>query len=146
MPNKNTLRRRRRRQQDGKLWLFSPVTTLGWRATRWIHPDEGERKVAIGQLRHVLDPSGKLIGYQMAEGMPRDENMPSRRAPVSLSVHDMELIAGQTFPKGKSKTAGLPEDLRISRVHPLSGRALPPEDDVERAVAKLGAYAETRLR
>ena len=79
--------------------------------------------------------------YQIRANVQSDRELPSIRSSCSITVSVVLLIAGQAFRQGKSRTAGMSEEQRISRRwiegKKADGRTLPPEDAVERATEKL---------
>lgn len=121
--------------------LFDGNTALGWRVTRRISQIDGERMVSTGHARHVNDTNGQHIGYQMQQPAPvKNGEVSAKPTPAVLTVHEMDLIAGRAFARGRSRTARMNEVQRLTRVHPLTRKLLPPEDEIERAEAKLRAF------
>ena len=121
--------------------LWSSETDYGWRVVRQISFVEGEGKVARGEWRRVADTFGNHIGYQALANFKSDEELPSGASSTSINVWECLLNAGLG---GRSRTAGLSEDERISRKTRF-GKPLPPEDDVERAQAKVTEFGNGRL-
>ena len=145
--------RPKRRSPASKRWrencflLFDGNTALGWRVTRRISQDDGERMIETGHARHVNDCNGQHIGYQMQQPAPvKNGEVSARATPAVLSSREMDLIAGRAFQNGKSRTERLSEVQRITRVHPFTHKLLPPEDEVERAAAKLKAFTPRHLQ
>lgn len=113
---------------------------------RRISKADGERMIETGHARHVNDCNGEHIGYQMQQPAPVKNGVPAKPTPALLSAREMDLIAGRAFAHGGSRTSKMSEVQRLTRVHPLSRRVLPPEDEVERAVAKLHALTPRHLQ
>lgn len=139
-------RRPRRRSRNDDFLLFDRNTTLGWRVTRRIGYEQGEKLWATGHARRVNDCNGQHIGYQLIQQDKQSDGLPSLLGPVMLTAREMDLIAGTNFKYGKSRTARMSEAERITRLHPLTRRMLPPEDPVERAQAKLKAFVPRHLQ
>lgn len=134
-------RRNDRRYASGSVPLYDGDTTLGWRVTRAIPVERGERMVAQGVARAVVDEFGRMLGYQWAK--PRETVAPeSAPSPVSLTARAMQANAGAM---GESRTATMGERRKTERVHPRSGRRLPPEDYVERARNKVREWKRVPL-
>jgi hypothetical protein len=114
--------------------LYPADVTLGWRVIRRVSQARGERKLALGEWREVHDEYGNLQGYQVLATFKTDLDLPSGASSTSITVSECELNAGL---RGKSRTYGLDEDERLSRRNQQTGKALPPEDAIERARAKV---------
>lgn len=128
--------------------LWSPETDQGWRVVRQVSFAEGENKCARGEWRPVEDGHGNRLGYQVLANRISDESLVSGASSISISVKEVELNAGAAaFKRSKSQTAGMPEEQRIARRHPKSGKPLPPEDEIERATEKVKAwpYPQSRI-
>ena len=86
------------------------------------------------------DQFGRFEGYNLVEAPPRtDESLPSLLSTASISSREVLANAGVL---GRSRTAGLREDERLTRRHPVTGHRLPAEDFVERAQAKVKLWTE----
>jgi hypothetical protein len=127
-------------------YLYPADTTLGWRVIRRVTAAQGVAKLAAGQWREVFDEYGNHWGYQVVANFRTDQELPSGASSSSITVREMLLNAGVFFPNGKSRTAGMTEDKRISRKHPISGKKLAPEDAVERARAKVSQWPHPASR
>lgn len=114
--------------------LFAAETTLGWRVVRRVSGAQGEEMLARGQWRDVYDASGNHIGYQVIASYKTDLEILSGSSSCSITAREIELNAGL---RGRSRTAGMSEEQRISRRAPRTGSPLPPEDAIERAIAKV---------
>ena len=114
--------------------LYPSETILGWRVIRKVSFAEGDLKVTLGAWREVYDEFYNHVGYQIGGGA-NSVVMPSRPSPSGIVRREMEINA-----LGVSRTARLNEDRRMSRVHHETGKALPPEDAVERIQAKVRVW------
>ncbi|MFZ0663466.1 MAG: hypothetical protein WAM66_12290 [Acidobacteriaceae bacterium] len=115
-------------------FLYHTDTTLGWRILRHVAYREGEKKVARGLMRRVLDAAGNHIGYQpvTSAAARMDLDVPSQPSPASISAGEMRINAEE-----ESATAGMAGHRRDERM--AAGRA--PEDRVERVIRKVQVYA-----
>jgi hypothetical protein len=146
--------RRRDRNEKQKFQLISDFDVLGKvRVIRRISFFNGEEMVKDGIARRVMDDENVgVIGFQMlpAKRAPMDSKLPPLQpSTAALSRKEMDAIAGSDFkggenlygvygPPGCSRTAGMSEQQRMSRME----RGLRPEDLVERSFAKLNAWAQ----
>jgi len=132
---------RPRIRSSSQLHVFSHWTNLGWRVTRNIDVGEGEAKVRCGLFRHVHDEAGKVIGYQpvisVTPPLPSKFSDPSRAA---LGRAEMRANAGLM---GESLTARLDESDKLCRMDERTGKALPPEDFVERVEILMQVYPQS---
>jgi hypothetical protein len=125
--------------------LFSGNTTLGWQVIQRVGFAEGERNAEAGVWQRVYDSiTHNHIGYQPLNTPARQEQTaPSDRPScAAISLHEMDVNAGLC---GQSRTAGLPERMRIERsqrVHPQTGKYLAAEDAIERTVAKVCVWKQ----
>lgn len=131
---------------DYTLAIFPPDTTLGWRVVGRVSSAVGDKKVANGEWRRVNNELGEHVGYQALATFQTDKDLPSTPSSCSITVRQVELIAGTAFKHGKSRTLGMPEEKKICRRNPKSGRALPPEDAVELALAKMEQWLHPASR
>ena len=91
-------------------------------------------ETCTGELRPTLTGERKqLVGYQF-QAPPKDSKADSVPSSCVISRMEMELIAGQTFARGGSRTVLLTEEQRKRRI--VRGRYAPEEDGVERAARK----------
>ncbi|HEX5236141.1 MAG TPA: hypothetical protein VFW25_12520 [Silvibacterium sp.] len=121
-----------------QLWMYHTDTTLGWRRLSRVSVRVGERKVAAGVWRQVIDELGNHIGYQpvAAAAQRVDMDLPSQVQPVSIDAAQMEINAGVVFALGASRTAGKTEEQRLERT--AVGRE--PEDAIERTQRKVQVF------
>jgi len=130
--------RTQRRAEKGErcVSVYPPDTSLGWRVIYHVSKPQAAAKLASGEWREVYDEHGNFMGCQVLATFKQDEELPSGASSSSITVSECELNAGLG---GRSHTVGMPEDRRISRRNQV-GRALPPEDAVERAQAKVNQW------
>lgn len=130
--------------------LYSADTSLGWRVIKKVSSAVGEQQVVQGKWREVYDAYDCHIGYQILAVLWQNKEQSSRPTSCVIVQREMLLIAGRAFKKGRSKTAGMTEEQRITRRDLRSkvgtGRALPPEDAVEKAQEKLKQYESPASR
>ena len=107
---------------------------------------EGDQKVAEGLWREVYDELGNHVGYQMGFAATVSVVMPSRPSSTGIPRSEMELNAGSIFAGGRSRTCGMPESKRLTRIHRETGKALPPEDRVERVQAKVRVWPDVEAQ
>jgi len=120
--------------------LYSADIALGWRVIRTVRQCQGAKKVQLGEWRMVLNELGEHIGYQVLANFRTDRDLPSGASSTSITVTEILLNALTIFRDGRSRTKGLSEEKRITRHRHIDGKALPPEDAVERAQAKVAAW------
>jgi hypothetical protein len=110
----------------------------------------GQRLVRRGVAEEALDWDGKTLCYRLKDDMPNlaralgaDGYRPGYDGPsnAALTLAEVDAVAGTNFKYGRSRTAGMSEEKRLNRVHPKTHKVLPAEDIVERATAKLQAWA-----
>ncbi len=130
-----------RRACDGAISLYPAETSLGWRVIGTTTAPIAAERLARGEWREVYDEHGNFWGYQVLANFTKDEDLPSGASSTSITVRECELNAGLG---GRSRTAGMTEEQRISRKNKF-GKALPPEDAVERAQEKVKAMEAHRL-
>lgn len=134
----------RARRRIEEFFLYEDEATrgsLGWRVTRRISREAGERMLVAGHAVQVHDEHGNMVGYHKVDAPLARNGVGANPMPVVLTAREMDLIAGQFFRHGRSKTAGMSEAQRLSRIDPMTRRLLPPEDGIERALARLESYA-----
>jgi hypothetical protein len=134
--------RRVKPNTEKRFYVYHPNTSLGWRIVRRVAFAEGEGNVSDGRWRQIFNDAGLHIGYQpIAESSRQSSTLVASRVdPTSLTARESNINAGTAFRGGHSRTAHLPERLRESRIHSLTGKVLPAEDAVERVTAKITAY------
>jgi hypothetical protein len=119
--------------------LFPAQTDDHFSVIREVRFGYAEGKVALGEWKREYDQVGNHIGYRVVPNRFGDAALVSGSSSSSITAREMRLNAGL---KGRSQTARLSEDDRISRRHPKSGKALPPEDAVERAREKVRIWPQ----
>jgi hypothetical protein len=137
--------RRRSVSAREEFYIYEDISALNCRRTRRISYDRGETLALNGHAIRCYTPAGVHVGYELVQQVTYVKNgaIGSRPRPSMLTARDMELIAGLY---GESKTENMPESQRVTRVHPVTRRILPPEDDIERAKAKLEEFTPQHLR
>jgi hypothetical protein len=116
-----------------KFPLYSNYTALGWRVVKQISFDVGETSVSVGALVHVFDSLGAHHGYQLADDSP-DKSIPSDSSSGALTAWESAANAGLY---GISATKNLRENERVQRKDLKTNKALPAEDFIELAEAKV---------
>lgn len=117
---------------------------LGWRVIRHVSGAQGEEMVARGKWREVYDEQNNHVGYQIVASWKSDlEILSGGPSPNSITKREVEMNAGLY---GRSRTQGMPEESRVARFDSRTGKPLPPEDAIERAVAKVAEFGRMRLR
>lgn len=142
--------RPQRRNFNQEFILFQPkqeVTPCGWAVAGRCSKQDGDRMVSAGSAVEECDAFGNLVAFRLLDRPMKVQNGAADAPPMApmLTRREMDLIAGMSFPFGKSRTARMTELQRLARVHPLTRKALPPEDDVERAAEKFKIMARERL-
>jgi hypothetical protein len=125
--------RAQRRVCDGEISLYPAETILGWRVVGTTTHAKAADKLTRGEWRVVEDEQHNFLGYQVLAAYKKDEDLPSGASSSSITVNEAQLNAGL---HGRSRTTGMSEDERISR-RSKDGKALPPEDAIERAREKV---------
>lgn len=125
------------------LWL--PETKKQWRVAREVSFASGEAKCASGEWGRVRDAHDNLAGYQvLASSFKSEESLPCGATSTSISVRELLMSAG-CF--GKSRTMRMTEEQRLARHAPFDPeKLLPPEDAVERAIAKVRQWPHPASR
>jgi len=115
-----------------KVYVYPADTSLGWRVVRYVSIAFGMLRVKRGEWRIEPERNGHLGGFQILENGLGDFEVESKRGSTTINAHEVQLVAGLF---GQSRTVGLSEDERISR-RARDGRALEPDDDIEKACGK----------
>lgn len=125
--------------------LFAPYDeACDWIRVRRVSFAEGERMCRLGEWSRVNDANNEHAGYEI---LHREEwnGYVSSESPRAISASEMALYAGRAFRFGRSRTSGLTEKQRLARRDERTGLPLPPEDVVERIVAKVEYFGQHRL-
>ena len=93
----------------------------------------------------LIERNGEQV-YQMVSQAVVKNGVAALPVAIVITAREMELVAGQAFKYGKSRTAGMTEEQRLTRVHSLTRKQLPAEDAVERAAAKLQYWQPGRMQ
>jgi hypothetical protein len=131
---------RPRLRRSNQFDLYSGETVLGWRVLRTVSGAQGEEMVACGRWIHVFDADNNFAGYQILAPGQTDAVIPSKPTASGIARCEMEVNAGTGFIRGRSRTARLNEHQRNSRKHHETGKALPPEDFIERIQQKVHVW------
>ena len=135
----------RHRSPASAYLLFNPNTTLGWSVARRISFERGEQMVAWGTVVQVNDEFGRHIGYKFRDASEPKTPLIKVSGSTAPTIRAKESMANAGL-MGGSRTARLSDEQRLSRIHPLSGKLLAPEDMVERAREKVRIYPEVSDR
>lgn len=109
------------------------------------------RMVRAGVIEEALDWDGVTVYYRRLQpkrraaaalGMRDDGEIVSVPSCAALTRNEVEAVVGTAFKFGKSRTAGMSEEKRTSRMHPVTHRVMAAEDLVELATAKLQAWKQ----
>jgi hypothetical protein len=132
---------RRSQSSERSIAVYPADTSLGWRVIRMVSPNVALGKLALGVWREVFDEHRNFVGCQVLQTVKTDSELPSGASSTSITVNECELNAGLG---GKSRTAGMPEDKRLSRFRTTANGILPlpPEDAIERAQAKVKEWTK----
>ncbi len=141
-------RKRSDRPRNGDiLKLF----TFTWTVARPITREDGEELVRIGSAVRAYEGVseegvlGKHVGYQLREMTAQAPTKPS--SPM-MTRRETELIVGQAFVFGGSRTMCLSEDDKVARAVKLMKqrqRFVLEEDAVEQAVNKFAAFVPRKM-
>jgi hypothetical protein len=113
----------------------------GWRIVRTTGFVKGERLVDEGRFERLYDAlNGEHIAYRISSDPNLNQTRESRFSSPALTRRDVEANAGLY---GKSKTAGMSEEMRLVRSCPRTGKRLATEDFIERAIARVKAHGES---
>jgi hypothetical protein len=126
--------RRRAIALDRCIDVYSADTSLGYRLVRQVTALYAFNKVAEGQWQEIFDSLGNFRGVKMLAAVKSDQELPSGTSATTITARDKMLFAGLG---GPSRTIGRDENYRITRYSSITGKALPPEDSIERVIAKV---------
>ena len=122
------------RTSQGALNLYPADISNGWRVIRIVSFALGLEKVARGEWTLVNDEQGNPFYFQVKTNFKTDQDLPSGASSASITLGEVLRNAGLF---GKSRTAGMTEDARLSRPRLPNGHAPAPEDAIERAQEKV---------
>ena len=114
--------------------VYSADTSLGWRIVRKVTALYAFNKVIEGKWVEIFDDIGNFYGVQIIAAVKSDQELPSGSTAATITY--LELIRNAGL-EGRSRTMGRDENYRITRYSSVSSKALPPEDNIERAIAKV---------
>lgn len=131
-----TMSRSDRRSARGErcVDVYSAEMSCGWRIIRQVTARYAYDKVIEGRWRELFDDLGNFLGVQVVNALKTDQDLPSGTSATTITARDSMLFAGLG---GPSRTITMNEDARISRFNAKTCRALPPEDHIERVIAKV---------
>jgi hypothetical protein len=131
----------RRNRAHVRLWkLFGVAGPLGATVLRMVTWEAGERLLADGEAKRLHDPqTGRCLGFQRmkTEIVKTRKTGESLTSECALTRWEIELVAGQAFRDGKSRTLVMSETRRRT----LLARGIVACDAVEEALVKLQAFA-----
>jgi hypothetical protein len=127
---------RRAEKGDHCISVYPPDTALGWRVIYYASKQRATEQLARGEWREVYDEHGNYWGCQVVANFKQDKDLPSRASSTAITASECELNA-EGF--AGSRTIRLTEEQKISRKTKF-GKALPPEDAVERAIFKVAMW------
>jgi hypothetical protein len=131
-------RRARRELRDVRcIDVYSADTSLGWRVVRQVTALYAFQRVVEGKWRELFDSIGNFYGVQVVPAAKTDQELPSGTSATTITARDAQLFAGLG---GKSQTIGRSEDFRLTRSSRVTCKALPPEDHIERVMAKVAQW------
>ena len=119
---------------DRSIDVYSADTSQGWRIIRKVTAIYAFEKVVAGYWKEIFDHIGNFIGVQILAVVKSDEEIPSGATAATITFIEIIRNAGL---EGRSRTIGRDENFRITRENPKDGKPLPPEDNIERAIAKV---------
>lgn len=128
---------RRARSGDLSIDVYPADESRKWRAIRKVTPLYAWDKVSRGLWSELFDDFGNFYGVQILAIVKTDKDLPSGATATTITAADSKLCAGLS---GPSRTLGLTEEGRITRFHSVTCRPLPPEDRIERAIAKVNQW------
>ncbi len=141
-----------------------------WHYLGRISFQSAERKVDAGKWQRVYNQQNLHIGYEICDSNPeavlaslhrevkskvklgpvrRDkataQASAEKKVSICISSKEMQIYAGQVFKHGKSRTYGMTDEQRASRISERGNR-LSEEDAVERVVAKVELWPHPASR
>lgn len=125
---------RRAAFSDRSIYVYGADTSRGWRIVQVVTPESAYKKVMEGKCSELFDDLGNFLGVQILAAVKTDQDLPSGTSTTTITARDVLYFVGGG---GKSRTIGMSEDRRITRYSPVTCKALPPEDRVERVIAKV---------
>jgi hypothetical protein len=117
--------------------VYAADTSLGWRIVRKVSAILAYNKVVEGKWVEIFDDIGNFYGVKVVASVTSDQELPSGTSATTITARDAMLQAGLG---GRSQTIGRSEDYRITRYSRVTCKALPPEDRIERVMAKVAQW------
>lgn len=130
----NASQRRAAGSGDRCIDVYAADVSRGWRVVRQVTPEVAYRKVLEGKWSEQFDAIGNFFGVQVVAAVKTDQELPSGTSATTITARDSMVFAGLA---GPSRTIGMNEDRRIGRYSAVTCSALPPEDRIERVIAKV---------
>jgi hypothetical protein len=132
-------RRRAIFSEDAKrcIDVYPADESSGVRVIRQVSPAFAFEKVARGLWIELFDGYGSFIGVQVIAAVKSDQDLQSGASSLTITAKEVMINAGC---RGRSRTIGMCEEQRINRRADGpndDGHALPPEDRIERVLAKV---------
>lgn len=122
---------------DRSIDVFAADTSLGWRIVRQVSAMYAYQKVTEGKWVEIFDDIGNFYGVKIVAAVKSDQELLSGTSATTVTARDAMLYAGLG---GASQTIGRSEDYRITRYSRVTCKALPPEDRIERVMAKVAQW------
>jgi hypothetical protein len=122
---------------DRSIDVYVADQSRGWRVVRQVTPVFAYDKVSRGLWSEMFDSYGTFVGVQVIAAVKTDQDLLSGASSVTITANEVMINAGC---RGRSRTIGMCEEQRINRRADGpngDGRALPPEDRIERVMAKV---------
>lgn len=134
--------KRLKNRVNGKFFnLYGPYDVLrDWLRVRTVLFADGERMCRLGDWARVYGSNGEHVGYEIRRRAEWNAYVTSE-SPRSISASEMVSYACRR----PSQTAGLSEEQRLKARDKRTNWPLPPEDYVERLVAKVEYFGQHRL-
>jgi hypothetical protein len=127
----------------GDLPLYPVDASRGWRVIRYVNFAKGLERAAKGEWALRNDEQGNPWYFQIVASFKTDQDLPSGATSSSITSRECMLNAGVIEKRNgvilgaKSRTMRMTEDERLSQPKRPNGRVPPPEDAIERAIAKV---------
>jgi hypothetical protein len=118
---------------DCSIDVYAADTSRGWRVVRQVTPIQAYNKVTRGKWHELFDELGNFFGVQVTAAVKTDQDLQSGATAATITYKENVLYSCG----GPSHTIGMSEDARITRYSNRLCRALPPEDRMERVIAKV---------
>jgi hypothetical protein len=128
---------RREAALDRCIDVYAADTSRGWRIVRKVTALYAFDRVVEGKWQEIFDGMGNFHGVKILAAVKSDQELPSGTSATTITARDAQLFAGLG---GKSQTIGRSEEFRLTRASRTTCKALPPEDHIERVMAKVAQW------